>query len=76
MFVVSLIASTIDNVLKPLLLGGNQLKLSPVLTFTCVVGSILTLGISGFLIGPIILNIYIRIVPILIVEFNSSKLTD
>jgi predicted PurR-regulated permease PerM len=73
MLIFSTVASTIDNVLKPLLIGGKDLKPSPVLTFTCVVGSIITLGIPGILMGPMIMNVFIRVAPILIKEYNSAE---
>ncbi len=71
MLVFSTVASTIDNILKPMLIGGKDLKISPVLTFTCVVGAMITFGIPGVLIGPIIMNIFIRLGPLLIGEFSS-----
>lgn len=73
MLIFSIIASTIDNVLKPLLIGGKDLKISPLLSFTCIVGSILTLGLSGLLVGPIVMNLFIRLAPVLIENFNEKN---
>lgn len=52
----TLVIGTIDNLLRPILVG-NRLKLHTVLAFMSVVGGILVFGPSGLLLGPIILTI-------------------
>ena len=48
-----LIISTIDNFLRPILIG-NDIQLHPLLILFSMLGGLLFFGISGFIIGPII----------------------
>ncbi|HWU43439.1 MAG TPA: AI-2E family transporter [Bdellovibrio sp.] len=73
MLIFSLIASTIDNFLKPLLIGGKDLRISPLLGFTCVLGAILMLGLPGLLLGPVVMNVFIRTTPLLLSELNNKQ---
>lgn len=68
--IVAIIAGTIDNVLKPFMVGKEN-KINPVVGFTCVVGAIIMLGLPGLLIGPVIMNLFVGVSPILLkdVEF-------
>jgi predicted PurR-regulated permease PerM len=49
----SLVISSIDNVLRPLLVGKDT-QMHPLLIFLSTIGGIAVFGISGFVIGPII----------------------
>ncbi len=51
-----LVVGTIDNLLRPVLVG-NRLKLHTVLTFLSVVGGIILFGPVGILLGPVILTL-------------------
>jgi predicted PurR-regulated permease PerM len=48
-----LIISTVDNILKPLIIGGRT-KLHTLLVFFSVLGGIKFLGFLGFILGPLI----------------------
>jgi len=52
MFVVG----TIDNLLRPMLVG-NRLKLHTLLAFISVVGGLMLFGAAGLLLGPVVLTI-------------------
>lgn len=65
--VIATIAGTIDNFLKPLIMSGVS-KVSPVIGFTCVVGAVIMLGLPGLLLGPVIMNLFIGIAPLLLEE--------
>ncbi|MFV8259155.1 AI-2E family transporter [Bdellovibrio bacteriovorus] len=67
LFIVATIAGSIDNILKPFIVGGDQ-DISPVIGFTCVVGAIIMMGLPGLLIGPVIMNLFVGISPILLKE--------
>lgn len=69
--VVATVAGTIDNVLKPLLVGREN-KISPIIAFTCVVGAIIMLGLPGLLLGPVIMNLFIGTSPILLGNDKSE----
>lgn len=48
-----LIISTIDNVLRPALVG-RETKMHPLLIFLSTLGGVFVFGLSGFIIGPVI----------------------
>jgi predicted PurR-regulated permease PerM len=49
----SLVISSVDNILRPLLVGKDT-QMHPLLIFLSTIGGIAVFGISGFVIGPII----------------------
>jgi predicted PurR-regulated permease PerM len=51
-----LFISTIDNLLKPLVLRGAA-QIHPVLGFLAILGGVMTFGAAGFLVGPVILSL-------------------
>ncbi len=63
--IVAIFAGTIDNIIKPFLLSGDS-EVSAIVAFTCIVGAIIMMGLPGLLIGPVILHLFIRIVPLLL----------
>lgn len=58
-----LIISQIDNLIKPLLVGGKA-KVHPLLIFIGVLGGLLLFGFLGIIIGPIILAMLQKIIEI------------
>jgi predicted PurR-regulated permease PerM len=51
-----LVVGTIDNLLRPILVG-NRLKLHTVLTFMSVVGGMILFGAAGLILGPVVLTV-------------------
>lgn len=51
-----LVVGTIDNLLRPVLVG-NRLKLHTVLAFISVVGGLMQFGPAGLILGPVVLTI-------------------
>lgn len=60
----------IDNFLGPKLVG-KQLELHPVLVLLAVIGGLQFFGILGFLIGPIIMAIFVQMVDMYRTEFKD-----
>jgi predicted PurR-regulated permease PerM len=58
-----LVVGTVDNLLRPILVG-NRLKLHTVLVFLSVVGGLLLFGPAGVILGPIVLTITITLLEI------------
>jgi predicted PurR-regulated permease PerM len=52
----TLVISGIDNLVKPLLLRGTA-QIHPLLGFLSILGGVLAYGISGFLVGPVVLSL-------------------
>ncbi len=58
-----LVISTIDNLIRPPLIGKDT-EMHPLIVFLSTLGGIATLGISGFIIGPIIAALFLSIITI------------
>lgn len=56
----TLIISTIDNLLRPKLVGRDT-QMHPLLIFFSTVGGIMLFGISGFILGPIIMAFFLTL---------------
>ena len=52
----TLVVGTIDNVLRPILVG-NRLKLHTILVFISVVGGLILFGPAGLVLGPVVLTV-------------------
>lgn len=63
--IIATVAGSIDNILKPFMVGREN-KISPLIGFTCVIGAIIMLGLPGLLIGPVIMNLFAGISPLLL----------
>jgi predicted PurR-regulated permease PerM len=50
------VVSTVDNLLRPMLIG-NRLKLHTVLAFMSMLGGIILFGSAGLILGPVVLTI-------------------
>lgn len=59
----SLVLSTIDNFLRPPLIGKDT-QMHPLMVLFSTLGGIFLFGISGFIIGPVIASLYLSIITI------------
>lgn len=62
---IAIFAGTIDNILKPFLVSGD-FNVNPLIGFTSVVGAIVVFGLPGLLLGPVIMNIFVGVSPLLL----------
>ncbi|MFN0315324.1 MAG: AI-2E family transporter [Burkholderiales bacterium] len=58
-----IVVGTIDNLLRPILVG-NRLKLHTVLAFMSVVGGLILFGSAGLILGPVVLTLTIALLEI------------
>lgn len=58
-----LVISTIDNLLRPVLVG-KDIQMHPLVVLFSTLGGIFMFGVSGFIIGPIIAALFLAIVSI------------
>lgn len=58
-----LVISTIDNFIRPKLVG-NDIQMHPLLVLFSTLGGIMLFGISGFIIGPIVASLFVAIMAI------------
>lgn len=72
--VVSIIAGTIDNILKPYVVtySGDD-DLNPVIALIAIIGAIIVYGLPGLLLGPILTTLAFKIVPILFGDEEDKK---
>ena len=55
-----LIISTIDNVIRPWLVGKDT-QMHPLLVFLSTLGGVLVFGLTGFIIGPVIVSLLLAL---------------
>lgn len=67
----AVVVSTIDNILRPKLVG-NEASLHPLLVLLATLGGIALFGISGFLLGPVIIVLFITLLDIYKLEFGKD----
>jgi predicted PurR-regulated permease PerM len=56
----TLVISTVDNLLRPILLG-QDVEMHPLLIFLSTLGGIILFGFSGFVIGPVVTSLLIAL---------------
>jgi len=65
------VISSIDNLLRPKLVGDDS-SLHPLLVFLSTLGGLAVFGIAGFLIGPVIMVLFITLLEIYQSYFRSD----
>lgn len=74
MLVALVIASSVDNLIKPLILNSASEDLHPILSLLALIGAILVYGPPGILLGPILTQLAFNILPILGSEEKSGEI--
>jgi len=76
MIVGSIIAGSIDNIVKPIIVSSSSEDLHPVLSLLALVGAIIVYGAPGILLGPILTQLALKVVPILFPHDDLSENTN
>jgi len=71
LLVGALLISTIDNIIKPRLVGRDT-QIHPLLILLSTLGGIALFGITGFIIGPIVIALFISLWEIYSIEFREQ----
>lgn len=71
LLLAALFISSIDNVLRPKLVG-NDTQMHTLLIFFATLGGLSVFGIIGFIVGPIIMALFIALWEIYALEFKSQ----
>lgn len=66
----ALLVGSIDNILRPKLVGSDT-QLHELMIFFSTLGGLLTFGLPGFIIGPIIAALFVTVWEIYAVEFKD-----
>jgi len=67
----SIVIGTVDNILKPKLVGKDT-EMHPLLILFSTLGGIALFGIAGFIVGPIIMSFFLVLWEIYAVEFREQ----
>jgi predicted PurR-regulated permease PerM len=62
-----------DNVLRPYLVSRGETSISPFLGFLGAIGGIMLLGVSGLLLGPLVMALSRHIIPLIIEEIFDTE---
>lgn len=73
MLVGSVIAGSIDNVVKPLIVSSSSDELHPILSLLALIGAIIIYGAPGILLGPILTQLALKVIPILLPRIENSE---
>lgn len=65
------LVSTIDNILRPKLVGRDT-NMHPLLVFFATLGGLSLFGLLGFIIGPIIVALFLALADIYMTEFHRQ----
>ena len=71
LLVGALVISTVDNIVKPKLVGRDT-QIHPLLILLSTLGGIALFGIAGFIIGPIVIALFISLWEIYAIEFRDQ----
>jgi len=72
LLVVSVIAGTIDNIIKPFIFSKDEEGLHPVVSLLGIIGAIIIFGLPGLLIGPFILQVTVKLAPALVEKISTT----
>lgn len=65
------VISLIDNILRPRLVGKDT-QMHPLMIFFAILGGIAFFGLPGFVIGPILVSLFLALSEIYAIEFKSQ----
>jgi predicted PurR-regulated permease PerM len=66
-----LVISMVDNLIRPKLVG-NDTQMHPLMILFSTIGGIALFGISGFIVGPIIMSLFVAFWDIYALEFKAQ----
>lgn len=65
MGVVSVLAGTSDNIVRPWLVSSSEEDLHPVVSLLAILGALIVFGMPGLFLGPVIASVAVKIIPTL-----------
>lgn len=66
LLVVSIIGGSVDNLLKPYIVSASsEESLNPVISLLAIIGAVMVYGLPGILLGPLLMELALKIIPIL-----------
>ena len=71
----SVIVATLDNFIRPIVLG-EQIKIHPLLLFFSITGGLAVFGFNGLILGPVILILFVAAGDLYRALYEESELSD
>ena len=68
----AILVSTIDNIIRPRLIGSRA-QVHPVVVLLGVLGGLVVFGFSGFLLGPLLLSVFVTLLNVYRKEFAGRE---
>ncbi len=75
MIVAFMLASSLDNLIKPLILNSANDDIHPIILLLALIGGILVYGAPGILLGPVLTQLAFNILTILSFDEKSGDIT-
>lgn len=72
MGIVATIAGVMDNVIRPYLNSRGVIEVPIIINFLAIIGGVLTMGLAGLFIGPLLASLTFGIIPIILEEYESK----
>lgn len=63
LIVVTIIAGSIDNIIKPYVFSGKEEGVHPFVALLGIIGAIIVFGLPGLLLGPLLLQVGVELIP-------------
>lgn len=63
LIVVTVIAGSVDNILKPYVFSSSEANMHPLISLFGIIGAIIVFGLPGLLLGPLLQQVTIQLVP-------------
>lgn len=63
LLVVTLIAGSIDNIIKPYVVSSKEAGIHPIIALMGIIGAIFVFGLPGLLLGPLLLQLGTELLP-------------
>lgn len=70
MLVISAITGVADNLIRPYLTSLGSVQINPFISFLSVLGGVMTLGLTGLFIGPLLASLFFGIIPIILEDYQ------
>jgi predicted PurR-regulated permease PerM len=72
--VVAVVAGSVDNIIKPLIVASSsEESINPIISLLAIIGGVIVYGLPGLLLGPILTELTLKIVPILFHEEEKEE---
>jgi predicted PurR-regulated permease PerM len=70
MLIISAITGVADNIIRPYLTSLGSVQINPFISFLSVLGGVMTLGLTGLFIGPLLASLFFGIIPIILEDYQ------